>query len=40
MSIVVNTKFIESFPNELLKLCIDTMISQIEAEAINDYVGI
>ena len=24
MSIVVNTKFIESFPNELLKLCIDT----------------
>ena len=35
----VNTKFIESFPNELLKLCID-IISQIEAEAINDYVGI
>ena len=37
----VNTKFSESwsFPNELLKLCID-IISQIEAETINDYVGI
>ena len=39
---ILKTKFIQSFPNELLKLCIDMIIIiiQIEAEDINDYVGI